>query len=108
MKRFICLLALLGVSTYLLAGEIYGTLRIGNRPVPAGLEITINVGGVDYCTQTDAHGAFRVRVGRNGPGVLKVDISGAQASIRIYSSPRPRRYDLELYTAGREWRLRLR
>jgi len=79
-----------------LSGEIYGSIKIGNRYVQQGVNIKIKCNNSPITTQTDQYGSYRVRISHIGSCTLKVTYGNQTPSIKIYAYKRPVRYDLLL------------
>lgn len=83
-------------------GEIYGTIKIGKRPVGEGTKVEIVCGGKTYTQRTDKYGSYSIYVEGKGQGTLKVHYpveSGHAPSISIFSYEKnAARYDLVIVT----------
>jgi len=92
------LLALLFVASTVRAGEIYGTIVDGNKPVAAGVKVDISVGGKVCSTETDKFGSYRTFVKEKGKGTLTVHVGEDPPSIGLVSFDKSTRYDWILET----------
>ena len=70
LKKFIFLMALF--PSLLFGGEIYGTIKIGKRPIGEGIKVEIVCGEKTYTKKTDKHGAYSIYVQNKGRGMLIV------------------------------------
>ena len=78
------------------AGEIYGTLAEGTKPLAAGTKLEITAGDKSYGGETDKFGAYRVFVKEKGKCTLKVHIKDQTATFDVISFEKSTRYDLVL------------
>lgn len=90
------------------AGEIFGTLREGDRPVGAGIKVTVEAEGRSYATQTDASGSYRLFVEPEGKFSLTVNYKGKTPTFRIISFEQSTRYDLTLAPSGEDYVIKRR
>lgn len=96
MKRLglLVIASLFGINAN--AGEIFGSITQGDKPLPKGTKIEVAASGKTYNAETDESGSYRLFVPEKGKLTLKI-LSGTQApSIDIFSSDNPSRYDLIL------------
>src|SRR5260370_33294253 len=70
------ILALIGCAASSFGGEIYGTIKEGDRPVGKGVQLEIKTGAQVYSTTTDEFGNYRVIVVETGKGALTVQFRG--------------------------------
>ena len=94
----IVLLTLLFSASPVLAGEVYGKVTDGRRPVPAGVKVEIAVHGNVYTTETDKFGSYRIVVREKGKCRFTVHLENQSASQRLFSYDRSMRYDWILET----------
>lgn len=80
------------------AGEIYGTVTDGGKPVPAGVKVEIKVAGKVYAGETDKFGSYRIVVKEKGKGTLTVHHGGQSPSLGLFSYDKSTRYDWILVT----------
>jgi len=102
----IVLLALLLSAPSLLAGEVFGTITEGNKPVAAGVKLEIAVSGKIYAAETDKFGAYRVIVNEKGKCTLTLHIQDQTPSVNLFSYDRSTRYDWILETKNGKLSLR--
>ncbi len=102
----IALLALLLSAPSLLAGEVFGTITEGNKPVAAGVKIEIAVSGKTYAAETDKFGAYRVIVNEKGKCTLTLHVQDQTPSVNLFSYDRSTRYDWILETKNGKLSLR--
>jgi hypothetical protein len=97
MLKKILFLILLSPS-FIFGGEIYGTIKIGKRPIGEGIKVEIVCGEKTYTKKTDKHGAYSIYVQNKGRGMLIVhypEESDHAPSIPIFSYEKnAARYDL--------------
>ncbi len=109
MKRASILAFLFLVPISLFAGVIFGTIRIGDRPLREGIEVCVQSKDGPICANTDPYGGFRLEVPETGVVVLEVRLPGRQnPTLRVNSFSTPTRYELELFREGDQWRLRIK
>lgn len=87
------LLALVLMSSYVFAGEVYGTITEGGKPVAEGLKVEISVSEKVYNGETDKFGSYRIFVKEKGKCTLTVHIKDQSPSIELFSYGKSRRYD---------------
>ncbi len=93
---FFLLIFLCAFASDVFAGEIFGTVRDGVKPVSKGIKIEIASPKKVYTTQTDAYGSYRVYVGEKGKCTLKIYYKDQAPSFEVYSYDKSTRYDLSL------------
>ena len=107
MKRTVVLLmALLFSASWAMAGEVYGTIMQGSKPVAVGVKLEISVAGKVYSTETDKFGSYRVIVKEKGKGTITVTIDTTSVSAGMFSYDKATRYDWVLDTKDGELFLR--
>jgi hypothetical protein len=84
------------VPSFVLAGEIYGTITTEGRPVGQGIDVRIEYGGNNYDTKTDNYGSYRAYIQGVGKGILRVYYREQSPTTDIFSYERSARYDLVL------------
>jgi hypothetical protein len=105
--RNICVLALLlSAALPCLAGEVYGNIQNGPKPVAAGVKVEIAVGGKTYAGETNKFGAYRLFVKEKGKCTLTVAIDGQSVSADLFSYDKSTRYDWILETPNGKLQLR--
>ena len=92
----VLVLAFLLFAATVKAGEIYGTVTDGGKPVAAGVKVEIKVAGKVYAGETDKFGSYRVIVKEKGKGVLTVHVNGQSPSLGLFSYDKSTRYDYVL------------
>lgn len=104
MKLFTCIFLFLVVfSPSLWAGEIYGNIQEGRRPVGSGTRVEIFCGQRLYSTTTDQYGSYRLFIPEKGKCVFVVHYGQSSPSIEIYSYDGSTRYDLILEKKGAQF-----
>lgn len=83
---------LLFVPSIIMAGEIYGTIAMGKRPVGQGWIIEVKCGTSVVRTRTDRYGSYSIYIHETGRCELRV--YGVKGIVMVYSTKTPVRYDL--------------
>ena len=97
-KTFKMILLALLLCSPAYAGQIYGSLKEGGRPLA---NVTFDV----FCPQgsvrgtTDGYGAYSMNVGK-GKCTFRVYYRDQQPSLDIFSSDSPLRYDFDVVNAN--------
>jgi hypothetical protein len=81
------------------AGEVYGTVTEGGKPVKAGTKIEVKCAAGSYATQTDKDGAYRLFVPEQGKCTLTVRSGAASPSMTIHSFEDSARFVLSIEKA---------
>lgn len=102
----VVLLALLLSASPVLAGEVFGTITDGSKPVAAGVKVEIAVSGKVYSAETDKFGSYRIIVKEKGKCTLTVHIREQSPSVELFSYDRSTRYDWVLQTKDGKLSLR--
>jgi hypothetical protein len=102
----ILLLALLLTAPPVLAGEVFGTITDGSKPVTAGVKVEIAVSGKVYTAETDKFGSYRIVVKEKGKGIFTVSIKEQSPSHELVSYDKSTRYDWILETVDGKLSLR--
>ena len=89
-----------------LAGEIFGTLSEGTKPVDAGVKVEISIAGKSYAGETDKFGSFRLIVKEKGKCTLTVRYKDQSPSFQLVSYDKAARYDLVLEAKDGKYSLR--
>lgn len=84
---------LLGLASVCRAGEIYGAISEGGKPVAAGVKIEIVAPTKTYTAETDKFGSYRIFVKDKGKCTLKVTYKGQAPSSEVFSFEKSTRYD---------------
>ena len=92
----ILLLSLFLFPTAAFAGEVYGTLKEGDKPVGAHIRVEIVCGRNPYSAQTDQYGSYRLYVRDLGRCTLRVPYKNQTPEFAIQSYSDPERYDFQL------------
>ena len=96
------------LASSVLAGELFGTISEGTKPVGEGVKVEVTAGESTYSTQTDKFGAYRLFVKEKGKCTLKVSYKDQAPSFSAASFDKSTRYDLVLtqkdgkYSLGRK------
>ena len=103
---FIMLLLLLASAGYASAGEVFGAITDGSKPVAAGIKIDISTPDTVYVAETGKYGAYRVFVKAQGKCVFTVRHSGQSPTAELFSYDKSTRYDWILETKDGKLSLR--
>ncbi len=107
MKKILMFAALLfGVSALASAGEIYGTIKEGGKPVRDGLKVTLACGGQTVSGETDKFGAYRLFAHDEGKCTLTLKIGDETPSVTVESFEDSARYNLILERKDGKYALR--
>ncbi len=85
-------------ASFATAGEVYGTITDGNKPVAPGTKVEIVAAGHTYAAVTDKFGSYRVVVREKGKCTLTIHANGQTASAELFSYDKSTRYDWILQT----------
>lgn len=95
------------------AGEIYGTIKEGDKPVPKGIAVSIMPGGTDDRAQptpkpseTDDYGNYRVIVPETGKCTITVKFKEQSVTAEVQSYSTPVRFDWVLVKTGTAYSLK--
>ena len=105
MVRFILLaLTLFAASSY--AGEIYGTINEGDKPVGKDTKLEIKSSAKTYPAVTDEFGNYRVIVAETGKCEITVHFKDQPIFGEIQSYWNPSRFDWVLEKSGEKYSLK--
>jgi hypothetical protein len=105
MTRFILLaLTLFAASSY--AGEIYGTIKEGDKPVGKDTKLEIKSAAKTYPAVTDEFGNYRVIVAETGKCEITIHFKDQPISGEIQSYWNPSRFDWALEKSGEKYSLK--
>ena len=105
-KILLLFLFLFLFPTAAFAGEVYGTLKEGDKPVGANIRVEIVCGRNPYSAQTDQYGSYRLYVRDLGPCTLRVAYKNQTPELAIQSYSDPERYDFQLVPVSGRYVLR--
>jgi hypothetical protein len=86
-------LALFFSASLTMAGELYGTITDGDRPVGSGVKVEITAAGKAYAGETNKFGAYRLFVKEKGKCTLTVQMKSGTATAELFSYDKSTRYD---------------
>ena len=93
-------LVLLSLATSGWAGEIYGTIKQGGRPVKLA-KVTIKPPNAAVIEgKTDDFGNYRITVAESGKCTITVEFNKQPAMGQVQSYPTPVRFDLLVEKSG--------
>jgi hypothetical protein len=78
------------------AGEIYGVIKEGDKPVAEGVQVEAATSAKTYTAKTDARGGYRLFIDENGKATLTVHYNQQSPGMEIFSFEGSTRYDLIL------------
>jgi hypothetical protein len=93
---FLAMLCLAIPCTTALAGEIYGTIKEGGKPVKAGTKVEVKCAKGSFGAETDKLGSYRLFVQEQGKCALSVKSGDVAAQMTIHSFEDSARYNLVL------------
>jgi len=97
MRKLILTMLCLAIScTTALAGEIYGTIKEGGKPIKAGTKVEVKCAKGSYSAETDKLGSYRVFVPEQGKCTLSVKSGDAAPQMTVHSFEDSARYNLVL------------
>lgn len=100
------LLGLLLFASRITAGELYGTITDGGKPIASGVKVEIAASGVVYPGETDKFGAYRVFVKDKGKCTFTLHVRDQSPTIGLVSYDKSTRYDWILETKDGKLSLR--
>jgi hypothetical protein len=86
-------LAVFSASSRVSAGELYGTITDGTKPVGGGVKMEISSSGKVYSTETDKFGSYRIFVKEKGKCTFTVYLKDHTAAVELFSYDKSTRYD---------------
>ena len=89
-----------------LAGNVYGTLTEGGKPVAQGIKLEVACGDNKHPAQTDANGGFKLFVPEKGKCMLRVTYQGQTPEFEINSYDGSVQYELILEKQGNQYTLK--
>jgi len=100
MKIFGAIVFLVFAAGFAAAGEIYGTVTEGDKPLAAGVSVRLACGSASAEAATDAYGAYSVKVGATGKCTLAIPSLPGSPSLAVNVYEKSARYDLAVTKAG--------
>lgn len=100
------LTVILGFASWAVAGNIYGSITEGGKPVAQGVKMEVTCGANKYASETDANGAFKLFAKDQGKCLLRVTYQGQSPSFEITSYEGSVQYDLILEKQGAQYILK--
>jgi len=95
-KIFLTLLCLAISCATALAGEFYGTIKEGGKPVKAATKVEVKCAKGAYSAEADKLGSYRLFVPEQGKCVLSVKSGDVAAQMAVHSFDDSTRYNLVL------------
>ena len=87
------------------AGEIFGTLSEGGKPVAAGVALKLSCSGAAVSAKTDAYGSYRLRGDVSGKCTLQAQFKNEAPSLDVVVYEKPARYDLVVSVKDGKYRM---
>jgi hypothetical protein len=97
---------LVSISSAALAGEVYGTIKEGGKPVKDGLEVELACGAKPVVGDTDKFGSYRLFAAEEGKCTLTVKVGEERPSVTVHSFSDSARYNLVLERKDGKYTLR--
>jgi len=97
---------ILAVTSAAVAGNVYGSISEGGKPVAQGVKIEVTCGANKYSAETDAMGSYKVFLKDQGKCALHVAYQGQSPSLEILSFEGSVQYDLVLEKQGTQYALK--
>jgi hypothetical protein len=76
------------------AGEFYGTIKEGGKPVKAATKVEVKCAKGSYGAETDKLGSYRLFVPEQGKCALSVTLGDATPQMSVHSFEDSARYNL--------------
>ena len=95
-KLFLTMVCLAISCATALAGEIYGTIKEGGKPIQAGTKVEVKCAKGSYGTETDKLGSYRVFIPEQGKCTLSVKSGDVAPQMPVHSFEDSARYNLVL------------
>lgn len=95
-KTFLTILCLAIACTTALAGEFYGTIKEGGKPVKAATKVEVKCAKGAYSAETDKLGSYRLFVPEQGKCAFSVKSGDAAPQMTVHSFEDSTRYNLVL------------
>ena len=93
---FLTMLCLAIACTTALAGEFYGTIKEGGKPIKAATKVEVKCAKGSYSAETDKLGSYRLFVPEQGKCALSVKSGDVAAQMTVTSFEDSTRYNLVL------------
>ena len=93
-KVFLAMLCLAISYTTALAGEIYGTVKEGGKPIKAGTKVEVKCAKGSYSAETDKLGSYRLFVQEQGKCTLSIKSGDGSPQMTVNSFEDSARYNL--------------
>lgn len=95
-KVYLAVLCIAISCTTALAGEIYGTVKEGGKPVQAGTKVEVKCPKGSYSAETDKLGSYRLFLPEQGKCTLTVKSGDVSPQMAVHSFEDSARYNLVL------------
>jgi len=97
MKKMVLTLLCLAIScTAALAGEFYGTIKEGGKPIKAGAKVEVKCAKGSYSAETDKLGSYRLFAPEQGKCTLSVKSGDGSPQMTVTLFEDSARYNLVL------------
>jgi len=88
------------------AGEVYGTIKEGGKPVKGGLKVELACGTKPTSGETDQFGSYRLFAAEEGKCTLTVRVGDESPSVTVHAFADSARYNLVLERKEGKYTLR--
>lgn len=105
-RLVIAVVLILTLTSAAVAGNVYGSISEGGKPIAQGVKIEVTCGPNKYSVETDASGAYKLFVKDQGKCALQVAYQGQTPSFEINSFEGSVQYDLVLEKQGAQYTLK--
>jgi hypothetical protein len=95
-KIFLAILCLAIPCATAQAGEIYGTIKEGGKPIKAGTKVEVKCAKGSFSAETDKLGSYRIFVQEQGKCTLSVLSGDVAPQMTVHSFEDSARYNLVL------------
>ena len=97
MRKLLLTVLCLAIScTTALAGEIYGTIKEGGKPIKAGTKVEVKCAKGSFSAETDKLGSYRLFIQEQGKCTLSVKSGDVAPQMTVHSFEDSSRYNLVL------------
>lgn len=88
------------------AGEMYGAITDGAKPVGEKIKVEVTVAGKSYPAETDKNGTYRLFVKEKGKCAFTVHYNNQAATADVFSYDKSLRYDWTLEQKDGKYQLK--
>jgi len=95
-KTLVMTLSGLALAALVAGAEIHGTITQNGKPLAQGTPVKLACGSASASGETDAFGAYSLKIATTGECRIAVDVKGSSPSLAVSVYEKPSRYDLVL------------